>query len=72
MVVPAELEKILGFSVEHCLMKVWRQSDVFFGGSNGVPDDELRRVDRAYARVDRAVSVRVHRRNLQDCLEMLR
>ena len=52
----AALEKILGFSVEQCLMKVWPVTDLFCGGSHGIPLNERLRVDRPYGRVDRAVS----------------
>lgn len=56
MILCAALEKILGFSVEQCLMKVWPVTDLFCGGSHGIPLDERLRVDRPYGRVDRAVS----------------
>ena len=49
------LEKLLGFSLEKCLMKVWPNTDLFCGGSHGIPDDERLRVKRPYGRVDRVV-----------------
>jgi hypothetical protein len=49
------LERILGFSLEHCLMKVWPNTDLFCGGSHGIPLDERLRVKRPYGRVDRVV-----------------
>jgi hypothetical protein len=54
-VVPA-LEKLLGFSLRHCLLKTWEVTDLFVGGSHGVPENERLRVARPYGRVDRAVS----------------
>jgi hypothetical protein len=50
------LEKLLGFSLEKCLMKVWPNTDLFCGGSHGIPNEELLRVKRPYGRVDRVVS----------------
>lgn len=52
------LEKLLGFSLEKCLMKVWPNTDLFCGGSHGIPADERLRVKRPYGRVDRVVSER--------------
>lgn len=49
------LERTLGFSLEHCLMKVWPNTDLFCGGSHGIPIDERLRVKRPYGRVDRVV-----------------
>lgn len=49
------LEKLLGFSLEKCLMKVWQNTDLFCGGSHGIPADERLRVKRPYGRVDRVV-----------------
>lgn len=45
----------MGFSLEHCLMKVWPNTDLFCGGSHGIPLDERLRVERPYGRVDRVV-----------------
>lgn len=41
--------------MEHCLMKVWPNTDLFCGGSHGIPLDERLRVKRPYGRVDRVV-----------------
>jgi hypothetical protein len=52
-------------------MKVWRYTDLFCGGSHGIPVDERLRVDRAYGRVDRVVSLRGKGRGLQQsCKEL--
>jgi hypothetical protein len=50
-----DLESILGFSLEHCLMRVWPKTDLFCGGSHGIPVNQRLRVDKDYGRVDRAV-----------------
>jgi len=49
------LEKLLGFSLRSCLMKTWPNTDLFCGGSHGIPVDERLRIKRAYGRVDRTV-----------------
>lgn len=41
-------------------MKVWPNTDLFCGGSHGIPLDERLRVKRPYGRVDRAVRGRPH------------
>ena len=52
---PTALERLVGFSFEHCLMKVWPNTDLFCGGSHGIPVEERLRVKRPYGRVDRVV-----------------
>ena len=47
------LESIIGFSLEHCLVRRWPKTSLYCGGSHGIPIDEELSVDRTYARVDR-------------------
>lgn len=42
--------------MRHCLMYTWEHTDLFCGGSHGIPINERLRVDQHYGRVDRAVN----------------